>query len=161
MRAVTDLVEGKSFFSPVVAQLMLDDYARHLAERGVLDRYEELTKQAADGRVAPIRRLLVRQTDENRHEGRGEQRRVVRRGRDLGRQVLQRHAQAGAQVVVVGRRAEQEQIEQAQPGPSRRVGRAGEGELEARADAGNGLVVARSSARPVDRPTRFDFDFER
>src|SRR5688500_15627980 len=32
VQAVAALAAGKSFFSPVVAQLMLDDYARRLAE---------------------------------------------------------------------------------------------------------------------------------
>jgi DNA-binding NarL/FixJ family response regulator len=45
VQAVAALAAGKSFFSPVVAQLMLDDYARHLAERGVLDRYEALSER--------------------------------------------------------------------------------------------------------------------
>jgi DNA-binding NarL/FixJ family response regulator len=45
VQAVAALAAGKSFFSPVVAQLMLDDYARRLAERGVVDRYEALSER--------------------------------------------------------------------------------------------------------------------
>jgi DNA-binding NarL/FixJ family response regulator len=62
--ADTDLVagvgaalEGKSFFSPAVARVMLDDYRRQLTQRGVVDRYETLSERereifqlAAEGR---------------------------------------------------------------------------------------------------------------
>ena len=48
--ADTDLIEGvsaiamgKSYFSPAVAKVMLDDYVRHLAAKGVSDRYELLS----------------------------------------------------------------------------------------------------------------------
>ena len=48
--AGTDLIEGveavgegKSFFSPAVARLMLDDYVRRLADKGVVDRYDSLS----------------------------------------------------------------------------------------------------------------------
>jgi DNA-binding NarL/FixJ family response regulator len=34
---------GKSFFSPPVAKVMLDDYVRRLAEKGIEDRYESLS----------------------------------------------------------------------------------------------------------------------
>src|SRR5512146_142725 len=44
-RAVTALVEGKSFFSPAVAKIMLDEYVRGLADRGITDRYESLTER--------------------------------------------------------------------------------------------------------------------
>ena len=40
LRAVTALTQNKSFFSPAVARVMLDDYVRHLAERGITDRYD-------------------------------------------------------------------------------------------------------------------------
>jgi DNA-binding NarL/FixJ family response regulator len=42
---VSAVAAGKSFFSPAVAKVMLDDYVRHLAERGVTDRYESLTER--------------------------------------------------------------------------------------------------------------------
>ena len=45
IRAVAAVVAGKSFFSPAVAQVMLDDYVRHLAQRGFLDRYESLSER--------------------------------------------------------------------------------------------------------------------
>lgn len=45
IRAVQALRQGKSFFSPAVAKVMLDDYVRHLAERGLTDRYEALTER--------------------------------------------------------------------------------------------------------------------
>ncbi len=44
-RAVSSVVEGKSFFSPAVAKVMLDDYVRRLADQGVTDRYETLTER--------------------------------------------------------------------------------------------------------------------
>ena len=45
VQAVTTLLQGQSFFSPVVARLMLDDYARQLAQRGIFDRYETLSER--------------------------------------------------------------------------------------------------------------------
>ncbi len=44
-RAVAAVVEGKSFFSPAVAKIMLDEYVRGLADRGITDRYESLTER--------------------------------------------------------------------------------------------------------------------
>ena len=43
VRAVTDVVAGRSFFSPEVAKVMLDDYVRHLAARGITDRFDSLS----------------------------------------------------------------------------------------------------------------------
>jgi len=45
IRALTLVSEGKSFFSPAVAKVMLDDYVRHLAARGVVDRYDSLSER--------------------------------------------------------------------------------------------------------------------
>lgn len=45
VQAVAALSAGKSFFSPAIAQLMLDDYARRLTERGVADRYDALSER--------------------------------------------------------------------------------------------------------------------
>jgi DNA-binding NarL/FixJ family response regulator len=45
MVGVASVAAGKSFFSPVVARVMLDDYVRHLADRGVADRYESLSER--------------------------------------------------------------------------------------------------------------------
>jgi DNA-binding NarL/FixJ family response regulator len=42
---VTAVSEGKSYFSPSVAAIMLDDYVRHLAEKGITDRYETLSER--------------------------------------------------------------------------------------------------------------------
>jgi len=36
---------GKSFFSPAVAKVMLDDYVRHLAGKGIVDRYDSLSER--------------------------------------------------------------------------------------------------------------------
>lgn len=40
---VDAVASGKSFFSPSVAKLMLNDYRRRLAGRNVIDRYESLS----------------------------------------------------------------------------------------------------------------------
>jgi DNA-binding NarL/FixJ family response regulator len=45
IRAVTALAQGKSFFSPAVAKVMLDGYVRTLAERGITDRYDTLSER--------------------------------------------------------------------------------------------------------------------
>jgi DNA-binding NarL/FixJ family response regulator len=45
LHAVTSVVAGNSFFSPAVARVMLDDYVRHLAERGIADRFDSLTER--------------------------------------------------------------------------------------------------------------------
>jgi len=57
-RAVTALTQNKSFFSPAVSRVMLDDYVRQLAERGITDRYDTLSERErevfqliAEGRV--------------------------------------------------------------------------------------------------------------
>ena len=45
LRAVAALAQNKSFFSPAVSRIMLDDYVRQLAERGITDRYEALSER--------------------------------------------------------------------------------------------------------------------
>ncbi len=45
MRAVTAVAAGKSYFSPAVARVMLDDYVRHLAQKGLTDRYDSLSER--------------------------------------------------------------------------------------------------------------------
>lgn len=45
IRAVTSVSAGKSFFSPAVARVMLDDYVRHLASKGIADRYDALSER--------------------------------------------------------------------------------------------------------------------
>lgn len=45
VRAVTDLMNGKSFFSPAVSKVVLDDYVRQLAARGVTDRFDTLSER--------------------------------------------------------------------------------------------------------------------
>ena len=45
IQAVSAVARGKSFFSPAVARLMLDDYVRTLEEKGVTDRYELLSER--------------------------------------------------------------------------------------------------------------------
>lgn len=44
-QAVTAVSQGKSFFSPIVAKAMLDGYVRHLAARGITDRYDALSER--------------------------------------------------------------------------------------------------------------------
>jgi DNA-binding NarL/FixJ family response regulator len=43
IRGVAAVAAGKSFFSPAVAKVMLDDYIRHLADKGIADRFESLS----------------------------------------------------------------------------------------------------------------------
>jgi DNA-binding NarL/FixJ family response regulator len=45
VRAVTDLAAGKSHFSPSVTKVVLNDYVRHLSERGVTDRFDALSER--------------------------------------------------------------------------------------------------------------------
>lgn len=45
VQAVTAVAAGKSFFSPTVAGVMLDDYRRHLTGKGIVDRYASLTER--------------------------------------------------------------------------------------------------------------------
>lgn len=45
VRAVTDLAAGKSHFSPSVSKVVLNDYLRHLSERGVTDRFDALSER--------------------------------------------------------------------------------------------------------------------
>ena len=43
--AVSAVTRGKSFFSPAVARVMLDDYVRRLRDRGITDRYDTLSER--------------------------------------------------------------------------------------------------------------------
>ena len=43
IQAVSEVARGRSFFSPPIARVMLDDYVRQLAEKGIVDRYESLS----------------------------------------------------------------------------------------------------------------------
>ena len=45
LRAVAAVAMGKSFFSPAVARVMLDDYVRHLADKGIADRFDTLSER--------------------------------------------------------------------------------------------------------------------
>jgi len=45
VRAVAAVAAGKSFFSPAVARVLLDDYVRHLAQKGITDRYDSLSER--------------------------------------------------------------------------------------------------------------------
>ncbi|MET0214027.1 MAG: response regulator transcription factor [Vicinamibacterales bacterium] len=45
VRAVRDLAAGKSYFSPAVSKVVLDDYVRHLTDRGVTDRFDALSER--------------------------------------------------------------------------------------------------------------------
>jgi DNA-binding NarL/FixJ family response regulator len=45
LRAVGSVAAGKSYFSPAVARVMLDDYVRHLSQRGIVDRYDSLSER--------------------------------------------------------------------------------------------------------------------
>ncbi|HUL74947.1 MAG TPA: response regulator transcription factor [Vicinamibacterales bacterium] len=45
VQAVTAVSEGKSYFSPPAAKVLLDDYVRQLNERGLSDRYDTLSER--------------------------------------------------------------------------------------------------------------------
>ena len=45
IRGVAAVAAGKAFFSPAVARVMLDDYVRRLAEKGMVDRFESLSER--------------------------------------------------------------------------------------------------------------------
>ena len=45
VQGVGEVSKGKSFFSPAIAKVMLDDYVRQLAEKGITDRYESLSER--------------------------------------------------------------------------------------------------------------------
>lgn len=45
VRAVEAVASGRSFFSPAISRILLDDYVRRLAEKGVTDRYETLSER--------------------------------------------------------------------------------------------------------------------
>ena len=45
IQAVAALAVGKTFFSPPVAEVMLDDYVRSLTEKGIYDRYDALSSR--------------------------------------------------------------------------------------------------------------------
>jgi DNA-binding NarL/FixJ family response regulator len=45
LQAVEAVSSGKSFFSPAIARVIADDYVRHLADRGVTDRFELLSER--------------------------------------------------------------------------------------------------------------------
>jgi len=45
IRAVSAVAAGKSFFSPAVAKVMLDDYVQRLSDKGVDDRYDTLSER--------------------------------------------------------------------------------------------------------------------
>ena len=43
IQAVNEVARGKSFFSPPIARVMLDDYVRQLADKGIADRFDSLS----------------------------------------------------------------------------------------------------------------------
>lgn len=43
--AIAAVASGKSFFSPPVARVLLDDYTRRLTEKGITDRYDSLSER--------------------------------------------------------------------------------------------------------------------
>jgi two-component system, NarL family, response regulator NreC len=45
IRAIEMVAVGKSFFSPAVSRVMLDDYVRRLAGSGITDRYQTLSER--------------------------------------------------------------------------------------------------------------------
>ncbi len=45
IEAVRAVASGRTFFSPPVAELMLDDYMRGLTKKGIFDRYDALSER--------------------------------------------------------------------------------------------------------------------
>ena len=45
LQGVTAVASGKSYFSPAVSKVLLDDYVRHLVEKGITDRYDSLSER--------------------------------------------------------------------------------------------------------------------
>ena len=45
LQAVNEVSQGRSFFSPSIARVMLDDYVRQLADKGITDRYDSLSER--------------------------------------------------------------------------------------------------------------------
>jgi len=45
IRGIGDVAARKSFFSPAVAKVMLDDYVKRLADQGIVDRYGSLSER--------------------------------------------------------------------------------------------------------------------
>jgi len=45
LNAVQAIAAGKSYFSPAVSKVMLDDYVRHLTQKGLEDRYDALSER--------------------------------------------------------------------------------------------------------------------
>ena len=43
--AVAAVASGKSYFSPLVAKVVLDEYVRRLADKGIVDRYDALSER--------------------------------------------------------------------------------------------------------------------
>jgi DNA-binding NarL/FixJ family response regulator len=43
--AIAAVAAGKSFFSPPVARVLLDDYTRRLQDKGITDRYDSLSER--------------------------------------------------------------------------------------------------------------------
>jgi two-component system, NarL family, response regulator NreC len=45
IRAVATVATGKSFFSPAIAKLMVDDYVRRIADAKLVDKYDTLSER--------------------------------------------------------------------------------------------------------------------
>jgi two-component system, NarL family, response regulator NreC len=45
VRGVAAVAAGTSFFSPAAAKVMLDDYLRHLSQKGIVTRYDALSER--------------------------------------------------------------------------------------------------------------------
>jgi RNA polymerase sigma factor (sigma-70 family) len=45
LRGIAAVAAGKSYFSPAVSKVMLDDYVRHMSEKGIADRYDSLSER--------------------------------------------------------------------------------------------------------------------
>ena len=52
IRAIRSVAEGKSFFSPVISKMLLEDYVRQIRDKQVEDSYDLLTPGSASPATA-------------------------------------------------------------------------------------------------------------
>jgi len=48
IEAIVAVAAGRSYFSPLVAQVVFDDYVKSLVDRGITDRYDALSERARE-----------------------------------------------------------------------------------------------------------------
>jgi len=73
-QAITTVVQGKPFFSPVIASTLLEDYVRRLQQRGLQDSYDLLTDREKEvpSYWPKAKRTKSRDTAQSQHQYRGD-----------------------------------------------------------------------------------------